>query len=179
MHYTVKQVSALTGIAPDRLRAWERRYGVVSPERSESRYRLYDDDDLARLRLMLRLVEAGTPASLAAERVLSSSMTGGPKEASEGGPASPSGPSTAATSAEHPTAWPPSDRPPSEPGLPAVDALVAPAQSLDRAQVDGVLDRAFADLAAFTCSFTATSFRLYLHGGDEVWNVVEEFQLSG
>lgn len=42
-----------------------------------------------------------------------------------------------------------------------------------------VLDRAFADLAAFTCTFTASSFRLYLHGGDEVWNVVEEFQLGG
>ena len=148
MHYTVKQVSALTGIAPDRLRAWERRYGVVSPERSESRYRLYDDDDLARLRLMLRLVDAGTPASLAAERVLSSSASAADREASDGSRGSTSGPSTGATRADtatdQPAAWPTSDRPPSEPGLPAVDALVAPAQSLDRAQVDGVLDRAFA-----------------------------------
>ena len=56
--YTVKQVSALTGIAPDRLRAWERRYGVVRPTRTEGGYRLYDDDDLARLRLMMRLVDA-------------------------------------------------------------------------------------------------------------------------
>src|SRR5690606_25152620 len=67
--YTVKQVSALTGIAPDRLRAWERRYGVVHPTRTDAGYRLYDDADLARLRLMMRLVEAGTPASLAAQQV--------------------------------------------------------------------------------------------------------------
>lgn len=42
-----------------------------------------------------------------------------------------------------------------------------------------VLDRVFADLGAFTCSFTARSFRLYLHGGDEVWRMEEEFVLQG
>lgn len=42
----------------------------------------------------------------------------------------------------------------------------------------GVLDRAFADLAAFSCTFEATSFRLYLHGGDGVWQVVEDFLLT-
>ncbi|MFK5633461.1 MULTISPECIES: MerR family transcriptional regulator [unclassified Ornithinimicrobium] len=146
MHYTVKQVSALTGIAPDRLRAWERRYGVVSPQRSESRYRLYDDDDLARLRLMLRLVEAGTPASLAAERVLSSSVAGADWEGADGvaSGGAASGAAVPEPSTDEAPAWPRVDRPPFEPGLPAVDALVAPAQSLDRAQVDGVLDRAFA-----------------------------------
>ena len=42
----------------------------------------------------------------------------------------------------------------------------------------GVLDRAFADLAAFSCTFEATSFRLYLHGGDGIWQVVEDFLLT-
>ena len=42
-----------------------------------------------------------------------------------------------------------------------------------------VLDRAFSDLEAFTCAFTASAFRLYLHGGDGVWRVEEEFQLAG
>ncbi|WP_431473420.1 MerR family transcriptional regulator [Ornithinimicrobium sp. W1665] len=55
VRYTVKQVSGLTGVATDRLRAWERRYGVVEPGRSESRYRLYDDEDVAR--------SAGWPSS--------------------------------------------------------------------------------------------------------------------
>ncbi|WP_368660237.1 2'-5' RNA ligase family protein [Ornithinimicrobium sp.] len=41
-----------------------------------------------------------------------------------------------------------------------------------------MLDGAFSDLAAFTCRFPATSFRLYLHGGDGVWQVVEEFVLQ-
>lgn len=42
-----------------------------------------------------------------------------------------------------------------------------------------VLDRAFADLEAFTCAFTASSFRLYLHGGDEIWRRVEDYALTG
>jgi 2'-5' RNA ligase len=42
-----------------------------------------------------------------------------------------------------------------------------------------VLDRAFSDLEAFTCAFTAAAFRLYLHSGDEIWRVEEEFRLAG
>lgn len=41
-----------------------------------------------------------------------------------------------------------------------------------------VLDRAFEDLAAFTCRFQVTSFRLYLHSGDEVWSQVEDYRLT-
>lgn len=67
--YTVKQVAELTGVAPATLRAWERRYAVVAPQRSSSRYRLYDDDDVARLSRMAELVRGGAPASLAAEQV--------------------------------------------------------------------------------------------------------------
>ncbi|MGD8148545.1 2'-5' RNA ligase family protein [Ornithinimicrobium sp. Y1694] len=44
---------------------------------------------------------------------------------------------------------------------------------------DEALDRAFADLAAFTCRFEADSFRLYCHDGDGRWQVVEEFELRG
>lgn len=69
MHYTVKRISDLTGIAPDRLRAWERRYGVVQPVRTDAGYRIYDDADLARLQMMAALVNEGTPASLAAQQV--------------------------------------------------------------------------------------------------------------
>lgn len=42
-----------------------------------------------------------------------------------------------------------------------------------------VLDRAFADLAGFSCTFRAESFRLYSHDGDGVWRVAEEFALGG
>ena len=41
-----------TGLTPDVLRVWERRYRAVAPDRSEGRQRLYSDDDIERLRLL-------------------------------------------------------------------------------------------------------------------------------
>ena len=65
----IGELARRSGIPAATLRAWERRYGVVTPLRTESRYRLYDDEDLERLRMMARLVRSGTPASLAAKQV--------------------------------------------------------------------------------------------------------------
>ncbi|MGO0576627.1 2'-5' RNA ligase family protein [Ornithinimicrobium panacihumi] len=42
-----------------------------------------------------------------------------------------------------------------------------------------VLDRAFEDLAGFTASYTADFLRLYLHHGDGMWDVVDDFALTG
>ena len=42
--YTIKQAAARTGVAVPTIRAWERRYGVVSPARTAAGYRLYDED---------------------------------------------------------------------------------------------------------------------------------------
>ncbi|MDN5572246.1 MAG: MerR family transcriptional regulator [Propionibacteriaceae bacterium] len=78
--YTVKQTAALTGVAEATLRAWEHRYGVVAPGRSAAGYRLYEPDDVARLRAMAALVRRGVPASVAARRV-----TGAP-DGRPGGP---------------------------------------------------------------------------------------------
>ena len=41
--YTIKQAAARSGLSVPTVRAWERRYGVVHPERTASGYRLYDD----------------------------------------------------------------------------------------------------------------------------------------
>lgn len=67
--YSIKQVATLTSVPATTLRAWERRYGVVSPERTQSRYRRYSDADVQRLRHMARMIAAGTPASLAAQQI--------------------------------------------------------------------------------------------------------------
>jgi DNA-binding transcriptional MerR regulator len=48
----------MTGIAIDTLRAWERRYGVVTPTRDD-RGRLYSDADVARLRLLREATTQG------------------------------------------------------------------------------------------------------------------------
>lgn len=57
--YRIGAVSRLTGISPDTLRIWERRYDAVTPERSPGGGRLYGAEDIARLRLMKQLVDSG------------------------------------------------------------------------------------------------------------------------
>jgi len=67
--YTIKQASLRSGVSIPLLRAWERRYSVVAPQRTASRYRLYDELDIERLRTMRMLVDGGRAASQAAELV--------------------------------------------------------------------------------------------------------------
>jgi MerR family transcriptional regulator, light-induced transcriptional regulator len=57
--YTVGAVARGTGLSPHVLRAWERRYGVVEPERSAGGTRLYSAADVLRLRLLRRVTAAG------------------------------------------------------------------------------------------------------------------------
>lgn len=56
--YPIKVVARLTGLPADTLRAWERRYRAVEPERS-SRGRLYSDAEIQRLLSLRRAVEKG------------------------------------------------------------------------------------------------------------------------
>lgn len=69
--YTIKQAALRSGVNVALLRAWERRYGIVRPTRTESGYRLYDEEAINRLRSMRALVDAGWSARQAAERVAS------------------------------------------------------------------------------------------------------------
>ena len=57
--YPVRLVATRTGLSPHVLRAWERRYGVVTPSRSEGGQRLYSELDVERLRRLRRLVARG------------------------------------------------------------------------------------------------------------------------
>jgi DNA-binding transcriptional MerR regulator len=59
--YRIGAVSQLTGVSPDTIRAWERRYRTVKPVRSEGGSRLYSEHDVARLQLMKALTECGEP----------------------------------------------------------------------------------------------------------------------
>lgn len=63
--YTIKTVVQETGIPPATLRAWERRYGVLSPGRSDGGYRLYSERDIAILRWLKTQVDTGVSISRA------------------------------------------------------------------------------------------------------------------
>jgi DNA-binding transcriptional MerR regulator len=57
--HPIRVVSRRTGLTPAVLRAWERRYDVVHPSRSEGGQRLYSDLDVRRLALIAQALEAG------------------------------------------------------------------------------------------------------------------------
>ena len=75
--YTIRTVVQHTGITPATLRAWERRYGVLSPGRSDGGYRLYSERDIAMLQWLRRQVEGGVAISSAVALLLASVMAGG------------------------------------------------------------------------------------------------------
>ncbi|MDX2119585.1 MAG: MerR family transcriptional regulator [Gemmatimonadota bacterium] len=57
--HPVRVVAQRSGLSTHVLRAWERRYGVVSPARSEGGQRLYSDADIERLTLLRQLTSHG------------------------------------------------------------------------------------------------------------------------
>jgi len=64
--HSVKSAAQLTGLTPDLLRAWERRYGVVAPGRDANGRRVYSDADVAKLSLLSKAVSLGHPIHRAA-----------------------------------------------------------------------------------------------------------------
>lgn len=67
--YTIGEAAARSGVSVALLRAWERRYGIVTPSRTPAGYRLYDDEAVARLRAVRTLVASGWAARQAAGHV--------------------------------------------------------------------------------------------------------------
>lgn len=138
--YTIKQAALRSRVPATSLRAWERRYGVVVPRRTDSGYRLYDDAAIARLSRMRELVEQGWSPSAAAEAL-------------SGDPTPP------------PAAGEPSLHPE---GARLTEELLRAAAEVDTAAIDSVLDRAFA-LGSFE-SVVDTWLMPTLHEVGEAWS---------
>jgi DNA-binding transcriptional MerR regulator len=58
-HYSVRAAAAIAGLTPATLRIWEARYQVVTPQRSESGHRRYDQAAVQRLQMIAALVRQG------------------------------------------------------------------------------------------------------------------------
>ena len=63
--YNLKVVVNETGIKPDTLRAWERRYGLPDPNRTAGGHRLYSDMDIAIIKWLIARQEEGLSISRA------------------------------------------------------------------------------------------------------------------
>lgn len=138
--FTIKQAAQRTGVPEASLRAWERRYGVVTPRRTESGYRMYDEQALATISDMRRLVDQGwSPAAAAAKIAELRGVT--PVRTTAG-----RGPVANLSSTRHPTVAPSAGTPVSADGEAAelTEAFLEAASVVDPAGVESTLDRAFA-----------------------------------
>ena len=57
--HSIKAVFKKTGISPHLIRAWEKRYNVVNPERTRTNRRIYSDEDIERLILLYDATQRG------------------------------------------------------------------------------------------------------------------------
>ncbi len=87
--YPVRLVSLRTGLTPHVLRAWERRYQVVTPTRTDGGQRLYSELDVERLTRLHRLTERGHAIGRLASLELDELARLDEASASEATPASP------------------------------------------------------------------------------------------
>jgi len=63
--YTIRILSERTGVRPVTLRAWERRYDLLEPERLDNNYRLYSDRDIEVVRWITHRLDEGLSISSA------------------------------------------------------------------------------------------------------------------
>ncbi|ABE57828.1 MerR family transcriptional regulator [Chromohalobacter israelensis] len=61
--YPIREVSRLTGVNSVTLRAWERRYGLIRPQRTPKGHRLYAREDIQRVERILQWLNRGVPVS--------------------------------------------------------------------------------------------------------------------
>ncbi|MBB3331852.1 DNA-binding transcriptional MerR regulator [Halomonas campaniensis] len=61
--YPIREVSRLTGVNSVTLRAWERRYGLIKPQRTPKGHRLYAREDIERVEQILQWLNRGVPVS--------------------------------------------------------------------------------------------------------------------
>lgn len=57
--HSIKAVATRTGLSPHVIRVWERRYGAVTPSRTDTNRRVYSDEDIDRLILLRKATLAG------------------------------------------------------------------------------------------------------------------------
>lgn len=79
----IGELSRRVGVTPELLRAWETRYGLLRPSRSAGGFRLYSDEDEARVRLMQLNQERGLSAAEAARLAASAEPGAAPEPGAE------------------------------------------------------------------------------------------------
>lgn len=66
---SIGELARRAGVSESTLRAWERRYGLLAPDRTAGGHRRYSLDDVGRIEDLLALVSSGYSVDAAAERI--------------------------------------------------------------------------------------------------------------
>ena len=59
IRYSIKIASERSGVSSHLIRMWEKRYGALSPDRTETNRRLYSDENIERLSMLHTCTQAG------------------------------------------------------------------------------------------------------------------------
>jgi MerR family transcriptional regulator, light-induced transcriptional regulator len=59
LQHSIRTVARRTGLSPHVIRSWEKRYGTITPGRTQGNQRAYSSSDVERLLLLKRATEAG------------------------------------------------------------------------------------------------------------------------
>ena len=59
--YPIREFARLTGVNPVTLRAWERRYGIIRPQRTAKGHRFYTDEHIRHVKHILYWLDQGYP----------------------------------------------------------------------------------------------------------------------
>ena len=146
----IGELARRTGASPELLRAWERRYGLLRPARSQGGFRLYTAADEGRIRRMREHLARGVAAAEAA-RLAAAAETPAPRA----GAAAPAVPAP-----ETPAAAPP-------PLQAAAGELAGALDRFDEEQAHAILDRL---LAAYRIETILRDLLVpYLHDLGERW----------
>lgn len=121
--YRINIAAELAGVRVELIRAWERRYGVLTPRRTPAGYRAYTDRDVAVLKQLKRLTDEGVAISEAA-KLLPQLMEGLEAEVAGRGASQDARP--------HAETW--------------RESVLAAAQAYDQPRVSDVLDEVLATL---------------------------------
>lgn len=139
--YKIGSVVRETGFSSALLRAWEKRYGILAPERASGGHRLYSEEDLAVLRRVRQLLDEGRSIgeiSLAGREALLAARPGfdAPAGADASGDVLSPGVAVPAT-------VPASGRPGDDELSQLADAIVRSTVLLDGDGIESALERAF------------------------------------
>jgi DNA-binding transcriptional MerR regulator/methylmalonyl-CoA mutase cobalamin-binding subunit len=136
LRHSIKTVSERTGLSPHLIRAWERRYETIQPERTDGNQRLYCEEDIERLMLLKLATEAGHPIRTVAKlpveelRGLVADLNGGDR-------------STMGTLGTQPAPTTPKS---SRTGPELVDSALKAITAMDAATLESVLEEAVLSL---------------------------------